>query len=440
MADFVAVIRRAVDGLTDNNPEMRVKVYDKARGAVRRQLEAMNPRPPEEMLQRQLDKLESAIVEVEAEHSEALPPAEPEEAVAETPVEEPGTTPPAAEVSAAQPAVPEQSYVESGSTEPEHSVEVVAQPAEVAHAEPVEAVEEQPARSWEVEPAVEQQADAQPSAEEPVAHEEVAQDPTDYAVAHRDYESPDSAADQPVDPVYDEAVEAEQAPSGEMATQLPVWEAAAEPEENQTRDEPAAEAAWPEHNEPAWQHGEAADATVEHVEPVSTSPAVSAFPSWQEPDPVLDAAERDFQQTVDGDLGTLDSRPDRDVFSGAQDFGADPHAEADPDARMPSTDDQWHWPEDPRAEQAGQVVDSPPAQDVAAADPVWAWPEDKAADAAPVAAEGKSEPSAWNDLEELIGYDRSAEQPAAAVAGTESIGTETAEAAAPARDFRVERR
>ena len=57
MADFVAVIRRAVDGLTDNNPEMRVKVYDKARGAVRRQLEAMNPRPPEEMLQRQLDKL-----------------------------------------------------------------------------------------------------------------------------------------------------------------------------------------------------------------------------------------------------------------------------------------------------------------------------------------------------------------------------------------------
>ena len=80
MADFVAVIRRAVDGLTDNNPEMRVKVYDKARGAVRRQLEAMNPRPPEEMLQRQLDKLESAIVEVEAEHSEALPPAEAAEA------------------------------------------------------------------------------------------------------------------------------------------------------------------------------------------------------------------------------------------------------------------------------------------------------------------------------------------------------------------------
>ena len=34
MTDFVAVIRRAVDGLKDNNPEMRAKVYEKARAAV----------------------------------------------------------------------------------------------------------------------------------------------------------------------------------------------------------------------------------------------------------------------------------------------------------------------------------------------------------------------------------------------------------------------
>ncbi len=73
MADFVAVIRRAVDGLSDNTPEMRVKVYEKARGAVLRQLESMKPRPPEEMLRRQLDKLEAAILEVEAEHAEAQP-------------------------------------------------------------------------------------------------------------------------------------------------------------------------------------------------------------------------------------------------------------------------------------------------------------------------------------------------------------------------------
>ncbi|WP_377290753.1 hypothetical protein [Rhizobium sp. SG2393] len=73
MADFVAVIRRTVDGLSENVPEMRAKVYDKARGAVRRQLENMNPRPSDDMIGRQMAKLEQAIVLVEAEHAEALP-------------------------------------------------------------------------------------------------------------------------------------------------------------------------------------------------------------------------------------------------------------------------------------------------------------------------------------------------------------------------------
>jgi hypothetical protein len=74
MADFVAVIRRTVDGLSDNVPEMRAKVYDKARGAVRRQLESMKPRPSDEMIERQMVKLEAAIGEVEDDHAEALPP------------------------------------------------------------------------------------------------------------------------------------------------------------------------------------------------------------------------------------------------------------------------------------------------------------------------------------------------------------------------------
>lgn len=73
MADFIAVIRRAVDGLSNNTPEMRARVYEKARAAVVRQLENMSPRPPEHMLQRQLDKLDAAIREVEAEHADALP-------------------------------------------------------------------------------------------------------------------------------------------------------------------------------------------------------------------------------------------------------------------------------------------------------------------------------------------------------------------------------
>ena len=85
MADFVAVIRRTVDGLSDNVPEMRAKVYEKARGAVRRQLESMKPRPSDEMIERQMVKLEAAINEVESDHAEALPALEdqPVDAVAE---------------------------------------------------------------------------------------------------------------------------------------------------------------------------------------------------------------------------------------------------------------------------------------------------------------------------------------------------------------------
>ena len=73
MADFVAVIRRTVDGLSENTPEMRDRVYEKARAAVRRQLENMNPRPSDDMINRQLAKLENAITEVDSEFAEALP-------------------------------------------------------------------------------------------------------------------------------------------------------------------------------------------------------------------------------------------------------------------------------------------------------------------------------------------------------------------------------
>lgn len=112
MADFVAVIKRAVDGLSDNSPAMRVRVYEKARAAVRRQLENMTPRPPGEAIEAQLAKLEDAIARVEAENAapEALdeglvfedleptyeaapqpaPSREPEHAVEPEPATEPG--------------------------------------------------------------------------------------------------------------------------------------------------------------------------------------------------------------------------------------------------------------------------------------------------------------------------------------------------------------
>ena len=72
MADFVAVIRKAVDNLSDNTPENRERVYSKARAAIRRQMEAMNPPPAEEIVNRQMTKLDDAIAEVESEHALAV--------------------------------------------------------------------------------------------------------------------------------------------------------------------------------------------------------------------------------------------------------------------------------------------------------------------------------------------------------------------------------
>ncbi|MEZ2131860.1 MULTISPECIES: hypothetical protein [unclassified Sinorhizobium] len=127
MADFVAVIRRAVDGLSENTPEMRVKVYERARGAVQRQLENMKPRPPEQMLQRQLDKLEAAIREVESEHAEALPPLESE---AEQ------------EVQTASPADEEPQVAEPYSEQPQTADTYEPAPEERAEEQVAEAVDE----------------------------------------------------------------------------------------------------------------------------------------------------------------------------------------------------------------------------------------------------------------------------------------------------------
>lgn len=73
MVDFVAVIEKAVNGLSDNTPEMREKVYEKARGAIRRQLENIDPPVSEAVRHKQLAKLEEAIQEIEDANSEALP-------------------------------------------------------------------------------------------------------------------------------------------------------------------------------------------------------------------------------------------------------------------------------------------------------------------------------------------------------------------------------
>ncbi|AHG46611.1 membrane protein [Rhizobium leguminosarum bv. trifolii CB782] len=189
MADFIAVIRRAVDGLAENTPEMRVKVYERARGAVQRQLENMKPRPPEAMLQRQLEKLEAAIREVEGEHSEALPLDEPvtavvaSEAVEEQAVHDEVEPAPAPETVVEEPPVEEPAYevdaepqVAEAAGEPDHA-EAAAAPEDAA--EEVVA-EKPPSEDTLVSPETTVSAEASPEEAAPVetywhpSHEEEA--------------------------------------------------------------------------------------------------------------------------------------------------------------------------------------------------------------------------------------------------------------------------
>lgn len=86
MADFTGVIRRAVEGLANNTPEARQKVYDRARQTIQRQLEAMPNSSSSAIFERQLSSVEDAIKEIEAQYAggtapdsgaETLPPAAP---------------------------------------------------------------------------------------------------------------------------------------------------------------------------------------------------------------------------------------------------------------------------------------------------------------------------------------------------------------------------
>lgn len=68
MADFVAVLRKTIGNLGENTPEMREKVYEKARGTISAKLAALNPQPPQAVVDRQLQALEDAIKVVRAEY------------------------------------------------------------------------------------------------------------------------------------------------------------------------------------------------------------------------------------------------------------------------------------------------------------------------------------------------------------------------------------
>ena len=69
MADFVAVLKKTIEGLGDNSPAMREKVYRKARETVAAKLDAIQPPPSRIVVERQHKALEDAINAVEASYS-----------------------------------------------------------------------------------------------------------------------------------------------------------------------------------------------------------------------------------------------------------------------------------------------------------------------------------------------------------------------------------
>ena len=184
MADFIAVIRRAVDGLSDNTPEMRIKVYDRARSAVQRQLDNMKPRPADDVIARQIEKLDEAIATIEREFSGAAAPVVVEPASLPEAVAPPPAPEPEPQASAApEPAAPEPpAYVApeppAPAYAPEPVVERKAEPfvAQRSEPAPVFAPEPEPSRSEAFDPghgtAVEADVDEPEHVDEPAEIED----------------------------------------------------------------------------------------------------------------------------------------------------------------------------------------------------------------------------------------------------------------------------
>ncbi len=69
MADYYPLIARAVEGLTDQTPQARHAVYERARTALVAQLRSLNPPLSEAHIRQEILSLDDAITRVEAEHA-----------------------------------------------------------------------------------------------------------------------------------------------------------------------------------------------------------------------------------------------------------------------------------------------------------------------------------------------------------------------------------
>lgn len=98
MADYYSILRKTIDGLQKNTPEIRQAVYRKARTAIEKQLRSMSPPPSDDAIQSQLQLLEESILVVDSEYTLAAPVPDPafiEPAPSASPAEPAPVAPPA---------------------------------------------------------------------------------------------------------------------------------------------------------------------------------------------------------------------------------------------------------------------------------------------------------------------------------------------------------
>lgn len=485
MADFVAVIRRAVDGLANNNPEMRIRVYEKARGAVQRQLENMKPRPSDEMLRRQMDKLEAAIREVEAEHREAAPsvdepdapfedaaPAVAAMAPAVAAWQEPAAEEHAPEEVVEQPVAEQAAYEPAPVAEPvqeaeypedaEAHAEVAPEEVEPAYSAAEPAVEPEPAPHYAEEPVapLPVEPEAAPYIEEPASyarapqaleeHQDLTDLPADapqtYAprdenpfaddeplAASQDVDEPVAAVEEPRFSAYDE-------PPRGRSQMAPAWPDAPSTAPSLETSDPFASDLDDPHERPAeagvheqagdpWSATPTSSHELEHesedsphvVDPApssgwNTTTEWNASADWQALDEKLPDEKLNDEPVAPA--SSFNDRQAADLFDAH--FDRETHATAS--AEMPAVADLPDYPAANKAE--------PSQNDLLATYLQPVQPTAKVE--APAAA---NDP--WNDLEQLIGYDKTAAEKGGRGEDLPSEEPDLADAA-PARAYRVQ--
>ena len=127
MADYFAVLNRTLSGFTNPKPQLREKLYERARATIERQLRMKTPAPDAETLQSEMQRLEEAIGDIERRYNPDYinaSAAAATVAVVSQPEPNPVVTPQAVPES-----IPEQEPMPAPEPEPEPVVEV-KQPVE----------------------------------------------------------------------------------------------------------------------------------------------------------------------------------------------------------------------------------------------------------------------------------------------------------------------